>query len=170
MVYFVIVNRLLRKFEYMDIQHIPRLENQEANDLAQLVSGYRVSTKNFKDLVEIRGRVMATKFTPSDLESMKLGYAEKRGFEILAINTLSDADWRSPLVSYLANPTLNMDRKTKYRALSYLLMGNELFKKTQEGVLLKCVGESEAYLALSEVHNGACGAHQAGHKMKWLLF
>ena len=34
MTYFVIVNMLLRKFEYMDIQHIPRIENQEANDLA----------------------------------------------------------------------------------------------------------------------------------------
>ena len=113
---------------------------------------------------------MATIFTPSDLESMKLGYAEKQGFKILAINTLSDADWRSPLMSYLADPTLNVDRNTKYRALSYLLMGNELFKKTQEGVLLKYLVESEAYLALSEVHNGACGAHQAGHKMKWLLF
>ena len=101
---------------------------------------------------------------------MRLGYAEKQGFEILAINTLSDADWRSPLKSYLADPTLKVDRKTKYIALSYLLMGNKLFKKTQEGVLLKCLGESEAYLALSEVHNGACGAHQADHKMKWLLF
>jgi hypothetical protein len=49
-------------------------------------------------------------------------------------------------------------------------MGNELFKKTPEGILLKCLGENKAYLALSSVHSGACGAHQAGHKMKWLLF
>lgn len=35
--------------------------------------------------------------------------------------------------------------------------------------MLKCLGESEAYMALSNVHSGACGAHQAGHKMKWLL-
>ena len=69
----------------MDIQHIPRIENQEANDLALLASGYKVSTRNFKDLVALRGRVMATRFTPSDLESMRLGYAEKRGFEIPVI-------------------------------------------------------------------------------------
>lgn len=48
-------------------------------------------------------------------------------------------------------------------------MDNELFKKTSEGVLLKCLGESEAYIAVSSVHSGTCGAHQAGHKMKWLL-
>lgn len=49
-------------------------------------------------------------------------------------------------------------------------MGNELLKKTSEGILLKCLGESEAYLAISEVHKGSCGSHQAGHKMKWLLY
>src|ERR1043165_735013 len=113
---------------------------------------------------------MATRLIPSDLENIKLGCADNQEFEVLAIDALSDADWRSPIVSYLTNPTLNVDRKIKYRALSYVLMGNELFKKTQEGVLLKCLGESEAYLALSEVQIGACGAHQAGHKMKWLLF
>ena len=49
-------------------------------------------------------------------------------------------------------------------------MGNELFKKTPEGVLLKCLSEIEASIALSATHAGACGAHQVGHKMKWLLF
>lgn len=46
----------------------------------------------------------------------------------------------------------------------------ELFKKTPEGVLLKCLSESEAYLALSIVHSGECEARQVSHKMKWLLF
>src|ERR1044072_2902608 len=49
-------------------------------------------------------------------------------------------------------------------------MGNELFKKSPDGVLLKCISDTEVYLAISAVHSGACGAHQAGHKMKWLLF
>lgn len=47
--------------------------------------------------------------------------------------------------------------------------GNELLKRTPEGVLLKCLGDTEAYLAIYEVHSGAHGAHQVGHKMKWLL-
>ena len=45
-----------------------------------------------------------------------------------------------------------------------------MFKKTPKGVLLKCLGEREAYLAVCNTHSGACGMHQAGHKMKWLLF
>ncbi|PNX67871.1 hypothetical protein L195_g055862, partial [Trifolium pratense] len=90
--------------------------------------------------------------------------------EIFVIDNLADNDRRQPIVNYLENPTGVTERKVKYRALSYTIIGNELFKKTPEGVLLKCLSENEAYIAIFNVHSGACGAHQAGHKMKWLLF
>ena len=83
---------------------------------------------------------------------------------------MTNNDWRKPIVDYFENPTGATNRKTKYRALSYTIVGNELYKKTPEGVMLKCLSESEAYLAVSNTHNGVCGSHQAGHKMKWLLF
>ena len=89
---------------------------------------------------------------------------------MLAMNTLADTDWRSPIVNYLKDPSIDTERKIKYRALSYVLIRNKLFKKTPEGVLLKCLGENEACLALFSVHSGASGAHQAGLTMKWLLF
>lgn len=89
---------------------------------------------------------------------------------VLAIDNLIDVDWRKPIVDYLENPTTYAKRKVRYRSLSYILMGNKFFKKTHEGVLLKCLSEAEAYLALSNVHSGACGAHQVDHKMKWILF
>lgn len=63
-----------------------------------------------------------------------------------------DNDWRKPIVEYLGNPIGVTDQKIKYRALSYVVMGNELLKKTLEGLLLKCLGESETYLMVYEVH------------------
>lgn len=156
-VYFVIGNRLLRKFDYMNIRHIPRLKNQETNDLAQIASRYKVSKEKLEHLIDVRGRVMATKLSPSDLEMTKLGYADGENFEILAINNLTNTDWRKPIVDYLENPTSSTERKVGYHALSYTLMGNELFKKTPKGILLKCLSESEAYLALSNVHSRASG-------------
>ncbi|XP_050916283.1 uncharacterized protein LOC127131400 [Lathyrus oleraceus] len=161
---------LLKKFEYIDIKHVPRIKNQEANDLAQIASGYRISKEKLEELVEVRGKAMAARLSPTDLESTQLGYANKEEFEVLAIDTLIDIDRRNPIINYLKDPSTDTERKTKYKALSYVLMGNELFKKTPKGILLKCLGENKAYLALSSVHSGACGAHQEGHKMKWLLF
>ncbi|KAK2436050.1 hypothetical protein QL285_021066 [Trifolium repens] len=90
--------------------------------------------------------------------------------EIFAIDNLSDGDWRKSIVEYLRNPTGNVDRKIKYRALIYIIFENDFFKKTSEGILLKCLNKTEAYVAISDVHSGTCGSHQAGHKMKWLLF
>ena len=168
--YFVLVNRLLKKFEYVDIKHVPRIKNQEANDLAKIASGYKVSKERLEGLIEIRGKALATRLSPIDLETTRLGFSNPEEFEVLNIGTLADTDWRSPIINYLKDHSINTDRKVRYRALSYFLMGNELFKKSPEGILLKCLGENEAYLALSSVHSGACGAHQAGHKMKWLLF
>ncbi|XP_058741134.1 uncharacterized protein LOC131613485 [Vicia villosa] len=161
---------LLKKFEYVAIMHVPRIKNQEANDLAQIASGYKISREKLQELVEVRGKAMATKLSPSDLERNRLGYANEEEFEVLAIDALIRTYLRTPIIEYLKDPSVNTDRKTKYRALSYILTGNELFKKTPEGILLKCLGENEAYLELSSVHSGTCGAYQAGHKMKWLLF
>jgi hypothetical protein len=36
-------------------------------------------------------------------------------------------------------------------------------------VLLKYLGEEQAKVAVQEVHDGICGAHQSAYKMNWLL-
>lgn len=113
---------------------------------------------------------MSTKLSPTNLEATKLGCADKENFEKLTIDSLTDEYWRKPIVDYLENPTTSAEQKVRYHSLSYSLMGNELFKKIPEGVLLKFLSKSEAYLSLSNIHSGACEAHQVGHKMKWILF
>jgi len=37
--YFIAANALIKRFTHVKIQHIPRIENQESNDLAQIASG-----------------------------------------------------------------------------------------------------------------------------------
>lgn len=106
----------------------------------------------------------------SDLVMTKLGSTDPENFEIFAIDNLTNTDWQRPIVDYLENPTGSTDQKVKYRPLSYVIIGNKLFKKTPEGIFLKCLSESEAYLAVSNAHSGACGSYQVGHKMKWFLF
>ncbi|PNX70927.1 hypothetical protein L195_g057883, partial [Trifolium pratense] len=180
MKYFVIAFSLLKQFDSCDIQHVPRIENQEANDLAQIASGYKVTGKRLDELVEIKEKLISCEVTPHQLganePSVEMesevadAHFDEVMTEVFVIDNLADNDWRLPIVKYIENPTGTADRKVKYRALSYTIMGNELFKKTPEGVLLKCLNENEAYVAISNAHSGACGTHQAGHKMKWLLF
>ncbi|XP_050877174.1 uncharacterized protein LOC127080931 [Lathyrus oleraceus] len=168
--YFIISSRLLKRFKMVYIRHIPQIENMIANDLAQIASGYKILKEKLHKVIELRGKVVATRLTPFDLEKTRLGCVDEGNFEILAIDSLADEDWGKPIVVYLQNPTASTDRRTRYRALSYVLLGSELFKKSLEGILLKCLSESEAYLSLSTIHSVTCGVHQVGHKMKWLLF
>jgi hypothetical protein len=53
--------------------------------------------------------------------------------------------------------------------MKYVLIGDDMFYRTLEGLLLKCLGPVESNRLLHEVHEGTCGTHQSAHKMKWLI-
>jgi hypothetical protein len=59
--------------------------------------------------------------------------------------------------------------KIKRQVLKYSSIDDELYQKTTDGMLLKCLGEEQAKVAVREVHDGICGAHQSAYKMNWLL-
>jgi hypothetical protein len=62
-----------------------------------------------------------------------------------------------------------MDKKVKQLVLKYTLLDDDLYQRTIDGVLLKCLGEEQAKAAGQQVHDGMCGAHQLAYKMNWLL-
>jgi hypothetical protein len=53
--------------------------------------------------------------------------------------------------------------------MKYVMIGDDMFYMTLEGLLLKCLRLTEANRLLHEVHEGACGTHQSAHKLKWLI-
>jgi hypothetical protein len=84
--------------------------------------------------------------------------------------TMTDPDdWRTPLVCYLENPDHTTDRKVWRQALKYVMLDNTLYRRTIDGLLLKCLGLDQSKIAMGKVHEGNCGTHQSAHKMKWLL-
>jgi ribonuclease HI len=62
--YFVIANALLKRFDHANIQLVPRIENQEANHLAQITSGYKVSKVKLEELIEIKEKLVSTDASP----------------------------------------------------------------------------------------------------------
>ena len=99
--YFIIANRLLKKFKYANIKHVPRVKNQEANDLAQIASRYKVNKEKLEELVKVRGKATTTRLSLTDLKSTQLRYTNEDTFKVLVTNTLEDTDWRIPIVNYL---------------------------------------------------------------------
>ena len=78
-------------------------------------------------------------------------------------------DWRTPLLRYLRDPSAKIDKSVRRSIFKYVLHNDELYQRTAEDFLLKCLGSDQARVAMGEVHEGICGTHQSAPKMKWLL-
>ena len=81
----------------------------------------------------------------------------------------SNNDWRVEIADYLRNLSQKVTRKLRYKSTKYVLLDDQLYYKTVDGVLLKCLNQEEAKVLIGEVHEGICGAHQSAYKMKWII-
>jgi hypothetical protein len=98
-----------------------------------------------------------------------LGYKATTNKADFLVQFLELGDWRADIFNYLKDPAQGAPKRIRYKAMKYVLIGDDMFYKTLEGLLLKCLGPIEVNRLLHEVHEGACGTHQSAHKMKWLI-
>ena len=79
------------------------------------------------------------------------------------VNTISAIgvdDWRKEIIDYLKDPSKKVERRVRFQATKYVLLEDELYYRTIDGILLMCLGDDEAKSLMGEVHEGVCGAHQ----------
>ena len=88
--------------------------------------------------------------------------------EVLSSETLNN-DWRVEIADYLRNPSHKVTRKLRYKSTKYVLLDDQLYYKTIDGVLLKYLNQEEAKVLMGEVHEGIYGSHQSAYKMKWII-
>ena len=62
----------------------------------------------------------------------------------------------------MSNPSFKAKYKLKQKVLKYVLVDDKVFKRSQEGLLLKCINDIKAKRIMHEVHEGICGAHKSG--------
>ena len=85
------------------------------------------------------------------------------------LSAVSGDDWRKEIIDYLKHPSKKVERRVRFQATKYVLLGEELYYRTIDGVLLKCLGDDEAKSLMGEIHEEVCGAHQSAFKMKWTI-
>ncbi|KAM1990197.1 hypothetical protein ACFX15_031479 [Malus domestica] len=174
----MVASYLAESFDGITFEHISQIHNTVANELAQIASGAQllggklgreihVLRQLYPALVNqqvlrrdnvIRTRVM---FLPSLLDQQDL-------IDVCAIKVIPD-DWRRPIIRYLDNPNGKHDHKIRVHTTNYVVYQNELYRKCEDGLLLLCLVPQEVAQAITEVHEGICGAHQSGCKIRWLL-
>jgi ribonuclease HI len=162
---------IIHSFDEFSIRYISRVENHRANNLAQDASGYRIKQGKFhntENLITCTGPIPQVVDRPGE-GSGPSGVARKVLLIDSAGNEADASDWRTPIINYLRNPSVRTDRNIRRTTFKYVLMSDELYRRTVNDVLLKCLGPGDAILAMAKVHEWICGTHQSASKMKWLL-
>jgi hypothetical protein len=79
----------------------------------------------------------------NDLAQKSSGYKvipDKADFPIQFLET---RDWRADIFNYLKDPARGAPKRIRYKAVKYILIGDDMFYRTLEGLLLKCLGPTE---------------------------
>jgi len=169
-------------FDEFVIRHIPREDNEKANALAQQASGYNVTKKYFNIRKPMRIKAESLVLDEPVRPVAETGLtgpvtgliAEGDMNSNSAKNSIQKVeaevqDWRVPIMSYLKDPDRGAERSIRLLAFKYILVDDELYRRTADDVLLKCLGTDQARVAMGEVHEGICDTHQSAPNMKWLL-
>jgi hypothetical protein len=62
-----------------------------------------------------------------------------------------DLDRRTPLVHYLENLVHIIDTKVRRQALKYVLHDHDLYHRTIDGLLLRCLGSDQSKVDMGEL-------------------
>ncbi|KAK3038596.1 hypothetical protein RJ639_027259 [Escallonia herrerae] len=74
-------------------------------------------------------------------------------------------DWRQPFMEYLQHGRLPDDR-AKRTEVRFVMWKDILYKRSLDGMLLRCIAKDKVKDVMKEVHFGTYGAHQSGHKLQ----
>ena len=88
--------------------------------------------------------------------------------DVLTLELATD-DWRREIANYLKDLTKKVSQKLRVQATKYVSLEGELYYRTIDGVLLRCLNKEESKVLMGEIHEGVCGSHQSAFKMKWVI-
>jgi hypothetical protein len=57
-------------------------------------------------------------------------------------------DWRTCIIKHIWDPSSTRDRRMRREALKYTLIDDELYQRTTNGLLLKCLGVEQAQIEI----------------------
>ena len=76
-------------------------------------------------------------------------------------SAISADNWKKEIIDYLKDPSKKVGRRVRFQATKYVLLDNELYYRTIDGILLRCLGDDESKSLMGEIYEGVCGAHES---------
>ncbi|XP_031127545.1 uncharacterized protein LOC116029638 [Ipomoea triloba] len=170
------------------IEHVPRKENKQADALAALASTIAHPTARIQ---------VCQKWVVPPIFNEDGSVDETVELPTASVYDIGQDDWRQSLIDYFADGRLPEDPRKRVdirrRAPRFIYYNETLYRRSFDGVWLRCLGEEEALQAMQEAHSGeeealqamqeahsgeeealqamqeahsgVCGAHQSGPKL-----
>jgi len=143
------VMHLTQKFVSFKLTRVPREQNGRADLLAKLASTKRPG--NNRSVIQ---------------ETLKQPSIEQ---EELLFLTEDFESWMGDIIRYLKDDQLPREEeqasKVKKRAVKFVVIADQLFKRGFSSPLLKCLAPQQAEYVIAEVHEGVCGTHIGGRAL-----
>jgi hypothetical protein len=154
--YLAEVRKMERDFRGFTVEHLPRMNNGEADELAKKAA---------------RGEVM-----PPDVffEILTAPSTRPDKQPLSTVNAIASLDWRAPIIAFLRGhyePVETHDlKRMQARAKGYILKDDVLFKLGVCAPLLKCISQEQGIELMREIHRGMCGSHIAARALAGKAF
>ncbi|XP_071933611.1 uncharacterized protein [Coffea arabica] len=129
--------------------------NQQADSLARVASMITLPSHQNQILI-CQNWVIPPMFDEED------DGGEEKTYHIF-VHEIEKKDWRHLIIDYLNHGKLHEDLRKRVdvrrRTPHFIYYKGTLYRKSFDGVSLRCLGEDEAMQAMEEAHSGICGAH-----------
>jgi ribonuclease HI/transposase InsO family protein len=184
------VRALEDKFYGIELNHVSRRYNEEADELAKIASG-RITVPLNVFARDVARPAINLEPTPSSQEEPSGAPSDPTGAEpmdedpsneVFVLSLLEGygadeaeamdtepvpraEDWRDKYIAWMDRGELPPDRSEARRiarmAKSFALVDGELYKRATSGVLQRCVPIPQGCVLLRDIHAGMCGHHTA---------
>ncbi|KAL2246281.1 UNVERIFIED_CONTAM: hypothetical protein Sindi_2896300 [Sesamum indicum] len=144
-----IVKQLMNKFDKCSVLQVPRTKNDKADALSKFGAAMD-GIRDRKITVLVRERSCLT---------------NKADVQMVA----ESESWKDEIIKYLEDGILPADpiaaKRVKFWATRFTMILGQLYKRTVDGPLLKCLDEERALYVMREIHEGSCGNHSSARSL-----
>ncbi|KAL0337680.1 UNVERIFIED_CONTAM: Transposon Tf2-12 polyprotein [Sesamum calycinum] len=124
----------------VELEHLPRKDNKQADALAKLASTLSMTDK------EAHIPICKSWVIPPILAMMRMTCSKKKK---------------------ITSRRRRID--TRRRATRFIYYKGTLYRRSFDGIFLRCLSDNKKVQAMEETHSGVCGAHQSGPKLHFRI-
>lgn len=164
--YYQKVLAILSHFKTVKLEHKVRSNNSRVDALSKLALGKgrgRYDSVILLTLSQPSVSVVGSVTNEPKKEDEHLDAKMTDKVTLMTVDKeLGKDDWRRPIkdaIKSITDGDCVQDKTLTKRAVRYVMIGEDLYKRGFSTPLLKCLNQEQAEYVMNELHNGVCGMH-----------